>query len=326
MIDLLGARRLRLDRGRGREPDAGGPRRARQELPHLDRRADAAAGPRQARGAVRAGQPDRRRTDDDPTIVERWRDGAARAGRLGERAGAAVSLSRLARIIARLWGAARRSGLGAGAWTTTSRITPSSATSRRPGRAGCTNWRRRAMMTRGNCPDDRRCGRRGLALRAGAARGAAGYPSCVGHARTSAAAGAARGARPARQRHIWRKANFVSTGWPGPRPLSSPAAVGSRRSPTGTAPTSCTSTAMRRRGSRAHDPLSRSPIPHRHFLVDGSAWQAGDRSSGTAIAGRSCAGWRPPLGSWRRRAQCWTHLRRQYGMPPEQRRGHCQRH
>ena len=56
MLDLLGRSRLRLDRSRRREPDRRRPRGARQELPHVDRRAGRPADPRPKR-ACRSCRP-----------------------------------------------------------------------------------------------------------------------------------------------------------------------------------------------------------------------------------------------------------------------------
>ena len=64
-----------------------------------------AADPRQAQRAVRAGQPDRTRAATIRTTVEAWRDASARARRVGQRAGAAVPLSRARPTTRALWGA-----------------------------------------------------------------------------------------------------------------------------------------------------------------------------------------------------------------------------
>src|SRR5579884_3586706 len=108
-----GRRRLRLDRGRGREPLAGRARLARQGLPAIDRRTDGAPRPCEADGAVRAGQPDRHRQRRPRGGGALARGVAARRG-VGQRAGAAVPVSRLARL-SPVVGAARRRRLGAGA-------------------------------------------------------------------------------------------------------------------------------------------------------------------------------------------------------------------
>ena len=164
MLDLLGRGRLRLDRGRRREPDGRGPRRARQELPHVDRRSRRAADPCPQQRALRPGQPDRgggRRRRPRGRLAR----APAGARRLGQRSGAALPLSELARLPAAL-GRARRPGLGARA-----RALPRQfdALQRHPGRAAAAAARAGGRVLpaaeRGPPrPDDGRCGRRHLDL------------------------------------------------------------------------------------------------------------------------------------------------------------------
>ena len=134
-------RRLRVDRGRRREPDRGGPPMARQGLPPVDRRAEPPAGSRQALGGLRAGQSDRER-GGRPRRSRALAHSTARRGRVGERAGAAVSLSRFAGLPAAV-GIARRSRLGARGRLLPRSPRGRSATSRKRCRAGSRNWRRR---------------------------------------------------------------------------------------------------------------------------------------------------------------------------------------
>ncbi len=95
MLDLLGAGRLRVDRGGRREPHGGRPRRARQGLPRLHRRPRRAADPRAALRALRPGQP-----HQGGGRRPRARRGMARAPaparRLGQRSRAALSLPEFA--------------------------------------------------------------------------------------------------------------------------------------------------------------------------------------------------------------------------------------
>ena len=74
MLELLGARRLRLDRGRHREPDRGGPRGARQALPPGHRGPGRAAVHGAPARAVRAGQPDRHGAGRRRRWSRYWRD------------------------------------------------------------------------------------------------------------------------------------------------------------------------------------------------------------------------------------------------------------
>src|SRR5205085_8494205 len=104
-------RGLRLDRGRCREPDAARARLARQGLQTVHRGIARPADPREALGAVRAGQSDhdRGRRPRDHRALAR---GIAAAWRVGQRAGAAVPLSWLTRIPPHV-GAPRRRRMGA---------------------------------------------------------------------------------------------------------------------------------------------------------------------------------------------------------------------
>src|SRR5690606_31971485 len=108
-----GPRRLRLHRRRRRKPVDRRSRGAGQKLPDDHGRTDGAPHPGQAPRRLRAGEPDRggRRRGRRGRALAR----AARpARRLGERSGAALPLSRLARLPQAL-GPARRPRLGAGA-------------------------------------------------------------------------------------------------------------------------------------------------------------------------------------------------------------------
>ena len=103
--------RLRVDRGRRRERDRAGTGDPRQELPDEHRGARRPPDPRQAARALRAGQPARGRRRRSGPARQLARP-AARRGRLGERPGAVVPLSRLARLPGALRSAGRM-GMGA---------------------------------------------------------------------------------------------------------------------------------------------------------------------------------------------------------------------
>src|SRR6185312_6305869 len=106
-----GAGRVPLDRGGGREHQHRGARPARQAVQAVDGGAGRAVDPRQADGALRPGHADgvqRRRSAGRGRLAP-----AAHGGRrVGQRAGAAVPVSRLARLHAPV-GPPRRAGLGA---------------------------------------------------------------------------------------------------------------------------------------------------------------------------------------------------------------------
>ncbi len=112
LLDLLGARRLRVHRGGRGEHQPGRPRRLEQELSRVHRGAARSPAARASYGALRAGQSARlagRRRRAGRGLAP----GAHCPRRVGEQAGADVSLPRLARLRAPV-GPARRARLGAG--------------------------------------------------------------------------------------------------------------------------------------------------------------------------------------------------------------------
>ena len=202
LLELLGARRLRLDRGGRRERDRAGPRDARQELPHEHRGAGRAPDLRQAPRALRPGQPARGR--------ERRRGAARRLARprCAARASGPTTRCRCSPIRARPTttraSARPTSGPGNGRIAATSRPSTPSATSRRSGRCRWRNWSAPADAhdpPGGDAaphPAGRRLRRRGLAVqpRAGGRPRGARRRGGPGGRRARADAGAARrGAR-----------------------------------------------------------------------------------------------------------------------------------
>ena len=161
--------------------------------------------------SLRAGQSDRQRRRR-PRRGRALAHSTARRGRVGQRAGAALSLSGLAGLPAAV-GIARRSRLGARA---RSLPRPPRRVQRHPGersRAGSGNWRRHpGDAAAGNRADDRRYGRRRVVVRARSVRGAAGDWFRAGHPRTAAEPGAACRPLPGSTTSAWRKATFASNG------------------------------------------------------------------------------------------------------------------
>ena len=254
---------------------------------------------------------------DDPAAVAALARRAAGRRRLGERAGAAVSVSGLARLPAAL-GRARRSGLGARRRLLPRPLTTGSATSRRRGRCRCRNWRRRpvtgppptVLMTADAVGGV-------WSYCAGSVRGVAGrirFVLATLGPRPRPAQRAARG--PAWHRPCWPRATFVSNGWRAAEAdVAAERGAGSTRSPS----------AARRRsrsrqrlcagvGSTAARPASRWPIPT--CCPGGSAVRREPAPAELArrIADRSSAGCGPlPVVAPTRAVQ--HDLRRQYGLP-----------
>ena len=84
---------------------------------------------------------------DDASLVEHWRSRLIGRRRLGQRAGAAVSLSQFARVIARS-GASRTTRRGSAPTNIICAPSPASATSRTSGQRRCRFWRLRAAHAR----------------------------------------------------------------------------------------------------------------------------------------------------------------------------------
>ena len=165
-----GPRRLRLDRGRRREPDREGRDALAQGLQARHRRARRAAGRRAKRHVPFVQANLLEMPQDDDAIAST--PGATRlraAGRLGQRSRAAVPLSGLARLPPPV-GRCPTTGPGSVRSTIISRTFAGFSDCRMPGRAAAPSSRRVAAVSAASqrlpCPDDHRRGRRRLDLRA----------------------------------------------------------------------------------------------------------------------------------------------------------------